>query len=355
MTPQTGTQNSRSRWTVDQAQRWHGGRPWIVGCNFIPSTAVNQLEMWQRDSFDPETIDRELGWASECGFNAARVFLHDLLWQDSPDGLVGRMERFLDIAFSHGVSAMFVIFDGVWDPLPGSGPQRPPRPGVHNSRWVQSPGAELLADVSRHSRLESYVKGVIGHFRDEPRVLAWDLFNEADNPNTGTYGETELPNKAGAAESLLRKAFGWAREANPSQPLTAGVWRGRVTGEEVPSISRLMLDESDVISFHSYLDAERVRRRIDELGSYERPLMLTEFLARGSGSTFEDILPVAKERNVAAFCWGLVRGKTQTVYPWDSWARSYAAEPEPWFHDVLREDGSAYRDEEVALIRRLSR
>lgn len=343
----------RERWTVAETQAWYARQPWLAGCNFIPSNAVNQLEMWQAETFDIETTDRELGWASGIGFNAARVFLHDLLWKQDEQGFRSRVDKFLETASRRGISVMFVLFDGVWDPYPEAGRQRATRPRVHNSGWVQSPGAEILGDPGRHEELESYVTGVVGAFRDDDRVLAWDLFNEPDNPNPA-YGDREVKDKAERATALLRKAYGWAREAGPAQPITAGVWYGRVQGEDVPEINRLMLSESDVISFHSYLDAERVANRIRELREFERPMLLTEYMSRGSGSTFEAILPLVKEQKVGAFNWGFVSGKTQTIYPWDSWVREYEDEPEEWFHDVLREDGAPYREEEVSLIRRLT-
>jgi len=343
----------RSRWTVEEAQGWHRRQPWLVGCNFIPSNAINQLEMWQAETFDIETIDRELEWASDIGFNAARVFLHDLLWKQDNEGFRSRVDQFLETASRHGVLVMFVLFDGVWDPYPALGPQRATRPHVHNSGWVQSPGAGVLAAADRHEELEGYVTGVVQSFRDDDRVLAWDLFNEPDSPNPA-YGDRELPDKAERATALLGRAYGWAREAGPTQPITAGVWYGRVQGEDASEINRMMLSESDVISFHSYLEAERVASRIRELKEFERPILLTEYMSRGSGSTFEAVLPLLKEQKVGAFNWGFVSGKTQTIYPWDSWVREYEGEPDEWFHDVLRADGTAYRAEEVELIRGLT-
>ncbi len=337
----------RDQWTSDEARRWYAGQPWLVGCNFIPSNAVNQLEMWQAETFDIETIDRELGWAADIGFNSARVFLHDLLWQQDAAGFLGRVERFLEVAERHGIRPMFVLFDGVWDPHPRLGPQRAPQPRLHNSGWVQSPGAEILADPSRQAELEGYVSGVIGHFRDDERVIAWDLFNEPDNPNPA-YRDRELKDKAERATELLSQAYGWARAAGPSQPITAGIYGAS-------DIRRLMLTESDVISFHSYQPPDGLRERIDALEPRGRPILLTEYLARGAGSTFEGALPLLKERNVGAYNWGFVSGKTQTIYPWDSWAKTYESEPDVWFHDVLRADGTPYREEEAALIRRLTR
>jgi hypothetical protein len=52
-----------SRWSEAAANAWYSKQPWLVGSNYIPSNAVNQLEMWQADTFDPARIDTKLGWA----------------------------------------------------------------------------------------------------------------------------------------------------------------------------------------------------------------------------------------------------------------------------------------------------
>jgi hypothetical protein len=345
----------RDRWTIDEARAWYAAQPWLVGCNFIPSNAVNQLEMWQAQTFDIETIDRELGWAADIGFNSVRVFLHNLLWQRDAKGLLGRVDQFLGISERHSISTMLVLFDGVWDPHPRIGPQRTPRPRVHNAGWVQSPGADILGDPSRQAELEGYVSGVVENFCDDVRVLAWDLFNEPDNRNPA-YAARELDDKAERATELLIKIYPWSRAAGPSQPITVGIY-GPEWGDlnKASGIDRLVLTESDVISFHSYQPPDGLRKRIDALERYGRPILLTEYMARGAGSTFEGALPLLKERHVGAYNWGFVSGKTQTIYPWDSWAKKYESEPDLWFHDVLRSDGTPYREEEVALIRRLTR
>jgi endo-1,4-beta-mannosidase len=175
-------------WPPERAAAWSREHPWLVGCNYIPSTAINQLEMWQADTFDPATIDRELGWAEGLGFNSIRVFLHDLLWEQDAPGFLARMDRFLAIADRHKIGVVFVVFDAVWDPAPQLGKQRDPKPGLHNSGWVQSPGARILADPARHDALKPYVAGVVGRFRADRRVHAWDLFNEPDNTNRSSYG-----------------------------------------------------------------------------------------------------------------------------------------------------------------------
>jgi len=346
----------RARWSDAEAQAWYADQPWIVGANFIPSTAVNQLEMWQAETYDEPTIDRELGWAADLGFNTMRVFLHDLVWKEDAPGFLDRIDRFLTVADRHGIRVMLVFFDGVWNPFPVAGPQPAPIPHVHNSQWVQSPGAEILADLERHDELEPYVTGVIGRFANDPRVLAWDLFNEPDNPNLISYRDVELPAdvKDPAAEALLQKAFTWARSVGPTQPLTAGVWQGQWSDPDALSaINELMLTESDVVSFHSYDRPDVVDTQLAALRQYGRPLLCTEYLARSGGSTFQAILPIFQAQDVAAVNWGLVSGKTQTIYSWLSWVTMDPADA-PWFHDIFYPDGTPYDPAEVALIRELT-
>lgn len=335
----------------ERARRWLRERGWRVGCNFAPSTASNPLEMWQAPTFDLETIERELGWAAGLGFTSVRVFLHDLVWRDDRSGLVERLDRFLAAASSRGIGALLVLFDGVWDPHPRPGPQPEPRPRVHNSRWVQSPGAEILGDPSRHDEVRPYVQGLIDRFRDDARVDGWDLFNEPDNRNPA-YAGRELPDKAERALELLRKAFDWARDASPAQPLTAGLYGGRWTDpDQLSEMNRLCVERSDVLSFHHYGGLGALERRAAALERYGRPLLCTEFLARGLGCTFDPCLGWLKDRDIGAYCWGLVAGRTQTQYPWDSWTRSCTAEPVPWHHDIFRPDGAPYDPGEVAYIR----
>lgn len=349
--------NRTSAWTTNRAWCWHHERPWTVGCNFTPSTAINQIEMWQDDSFDAVAIDRELALAASIGMNAVRVYLHDLLYLADGDAFLARIDRFLGLADRHGIAVLFVLFDSCWDPQPALGPQPAPTPGVHNSGWVQSPGVAALSDVSQHGRLHAYVHAVIGRFANDRRVLAWDIWNEPDNgPDVSLCDPAQLAAKAALVAPLLLAAFGWARALLPQQPLTSGVWLGDWSSPSLLSpIQSIQLTQSDVISFHNYGDAEDFARRIGWLQAYHRPLLCTEFMARTTGSTFEAILPAAKHAGVGAFCWGLVKGRTQTHLPWDSWATPYVdGVPGPWFHDVFEADGTPHDPNEVALIRALT-
>lgn len=342
-------------WTKEKANRWYSDHQWLVGSNFNPSTAINQLEVWQEETFDTATVNRELGWAADMGMNTMRVYLHDLPYKEDPEGFLSRIDTFLEIADSHEINIMFVLFDSVWDPYPKSGPQRAPKPHVHNSGWLQNPGAEALQDSTQYPRLEEYVKGVVGRFANDDRVLAWDIWNEPDNTNDRAYGDVELKNKVRYVLPLLEKSFQWAREVNPNQPLTSAIWLGDWSShEKLSAMQKLQIEESDVISFHNYDGPDEFEKRIKWLQRYEKPLLCTEYMARPNGSTFEGFFPIAKEYNVAMYNWGFVDGKTQTKYPWDSWDKEYTDEPEVWFHEVLRKDGTPYRQEEVDLIKALT-
>jgi len=345
---------SNERWTVERANDWYSHQPWLVGSNFIPSTAINELEMWQADTFDLPTIDRELGWAQGLGMNTMRVFLHNLLWQQDSAGFLKRLDQFLAVADKHHIRIMFVLLDSVWDPNPKLGKQHEPRPHVHNSGWVQAPGAAILKDPSRwDTELKPYVVGVISHFRDDHRVVIWDLMNEPDNPS-GQYHDQELPNKAEVALQLLKREWAWARSAHPSQPLTSGVWQGDWSEGKLSEMAGFQLENSDVITFHCYDRPDVMKKRIESLRRFNRPIICTEYMARPMGSTFAAILPILKEEKVGAYNWGFVNGKTQTIYPWDSWEKTYTAEPNPWFHDIFRKDGSPYDSSETDLIRKLT-
>lgn len=349
-------QQQQTRWSEQQATAWYARQPWLVGSNYAPANAINQLEMWQADTFDPATIDKELGWAEGLGMNTMRVFLHDLLWAQDAAGFKKRLDQFLGICAKHKIKPMLVLFDSVWDPNPQLGKQRAPKPGVHNSGWLQGPGAKALQDTGQYARLEAYVKGVVGAFAKDNRILAWDVWNEPDNLNGSSYGKLEPPNKVVLVDALLPQVFAWARAAKPRQPLTAGVWKGDWSADaKLSNTDKILLAQSDVISFHSYEDGAKFEQRIQSLQRYNRPILCTEYMARGAKSTFEGSLPSAKKYNVAAINWGFVMGKTQTHLPWDSWQKPYVdREPAIWFHEIFRPDGTPYRAEEVALIRQLT-
>lgn len=343
------------RWTEARANAWYAKQPWPVGSDYIPDDAINQLEMWQAATFDPKEINRELGWAQATGMNTMRVFLQDQLWQQDPEGFKERINEFLTIASRHGIRTIFVLFDSCWDPYPKLGPQHPPTPGVHNSGWVQSPGAIELANPADYPRLREYARGVVSAFADDPRVLAWDVWNEPDNDNVGSYGKNELKNKNQIILKLLPRVFAWVRSVHPTQPLTSGVWYGNWSSFSTLSpMARIQIENSDIITFHNYGWPEDFTHRIQELRQYHRPIICTEYMARSVGSLIDTILPIAHRYDVGALDWGLVAGKTQTYLPWDSWQRPYVLQPHPvWFSDLFHQNGRPYRAREIQIIRDL--
>lgn len=345
-----------ARWSKQQAASWYAKQAWPVGSNYLPANAINELEMWQADTFDPARIDKELSWAQQMGMTTMRVFLHDLLWKQDAAGFKQRIDAFLTIAAKHHIKPIFVLFDSCWDPEPKLGEQHPPIPGVHNSGWVQSPGV-AMDDPSQYPRFEAYVKDIVGHFAKDNRILAWDVWNEPDNPGGGDYDAKEPKDKFQRVAELLPQVFDWARSEHPLQPLTSGVWHDDdwSPGAKLNAVEKTQLEQSDIVSFHNYGWPEEFEARVKQLKGWGRPMICTEYMARGAGSTIDTILPIGKKDDVGMVNWGFVDGKSQTKFPWDSWKRPYTFEPPTiWFHDLLHPNGTPYRAREVQIIHALS-
>ncbi|HLR29844.1 MAG TPA: hypothetical protein VK082_04645 [Paenalcaligenes sp.] len=351
----SGAAQARQQWSKQEANDWYQQQPWLLGANFTPSTAANQIEMWHKDTFDIATIDKEMGMAADIGMNTLRVFLHNLVWENDREGFNERLEKFLELGDKHNLKVLFVLFDSDWDPNPVYGQQKPPVPGVHNSRWVQAPGEQRLQDKSKYPKLKEYVQDVIGNHANDERVIGWDLWNEPSNTSAGLYDS--IADKNDYVALLLPQVYDWARSVDPKQPLTTGLWSGAQWDDpdQLDEIEKIQVNESDIISFHDYGWPEEFEARVQQLSSYGRPLIATEYMARGSGSTFDGTLPMGKKHNVGMFNWGLVDGKTQTRLPWDSWYNPYTErEPTIWFHEIFHSDGTPYRQAEIDLIKSLS-
>ncbi|WP_346863217.1 hypothetical protein [uncultured Draconibacterium sp.] len=325
-------------WTAEQAKAWGEEHGWLRGSNFNPSTAINQLETWQAESFDPETIDRELGWAEDIGMNCMRVYLHHLAWEVDKDGFKDRMNEYLSIADSHGIKTIFVFFDDCWNPTYQAGKQPDPKPGVHNSGWVRDPGELIYQDSSLVNVLEAYVKDVLTTFKEDKRIAIWDLYNE---PGNNGYGNRSMP--------LLKKVFEWGWQVRPDQPMSVGVWNASLTDLNV-----FQLENSDIITYHNYEGPEKHQEAIDTLKTRNLPMVCTEYMARRNNSLFTNIMPILKKENVGAINWGLVDGKSNTKYAWDEPIPD-GAEPALWFHEIFRKDGTPYKTEEVDLIKSLTK
>ena len=346
------------RWTKEKANEWYSRQPWLFGANFIPSNAINQIEMWQAASFDTALINKELGYAESIGMNCMRVFLHDLLYKQDASGYLKRIDQFLHIASKRHIKIMLVFFDSVWDPYPYLGKQRDPRPGVHNSGWVQGPGVHALRDSTEDARLEKYVKGIVKKFASDPRVLCWDIWNEPDNMNGKIYNDYEPANKVDYVLRIIKKAFQWVRSQHPVQPLTTYVCGSGWADVEIapiPNVQELVhfvLDNSDILSFHNYSGTEAWENMARRFTKYDRPVLCTEFMAR-NGCTFQAILPSAIKMNIGVMCWGLVAGKTNTIHGWHTWDTPDKGEPKIWHHDVFRQNGEPYSKEEILFIKKI--
>lgn len=333
-----------TRWTKAEANAWYAKQSWLVGANFIPSNSINQLEMWQADTFDLITIRRELGWAAAIGMNTMRVYLHDLLWDADREEFKLRLNQFLDAAMALGIRTIFCIFDDCWNSGALLGKQPAPRLGTHNSGWLQSPGLSVVNNPAEWPRLERYVKELMGVFADDDRILFWDLYNE---PGNNGNGDNSLP--------LLTAIFDWAQTVRLSQPLTVGVWFDNET------LNSFQLAHSDIVTFHNYESADHLRGQIVRLRKHDRPLICTEWLRRCPGffedgiqrhyehSEVQTCLPVFKEEGVGCINWGLVAGKTNTIYPWGKPGGN--SEPPVWFHDLFRQDGTPYNLAEIVLYK----
>lgn len=324
-------------WTAEKANTWYTGYKWVSGSDFIPSTAINQLEMWQKETFDAATIDKELGLAQGIGFNTMRVFLHSLAWKEDPKGFKNRVNQYLAIAEKHHIKTIFVFFDDCWNKVPHTGKQPEPKIGVHNSGWMQDPGQPASTNAANFPALEKYVKDVLNSFKNDKRILLWDLYNE---PGNSGKGDSSL--------NLLNKVFSWARDINPSQPISAGVWAWNLE-----KLNKFQISHSDVITYHDYSPEPEHLKTVQFLKMMGRPLICTEYMARCNNSRFSTVMPMLKKEQVGAINWGLVSGKTNTIYAWDT-PIADGAEPKEWFHDIFRKDGSAYKVGEVDTIRRLN-
>lgn len=326
-------------WSPQRASDWYQRVSPVVGCNYLPRTAINSTDMWQAQTFDPATIDEELGWAAAAGYNSLRVFLQYIVWRDDPDGLLQRIDRFLTIAAGHGITAAFILFDdcAFAGREPYLGVQDDPRPGVHNSGWTPSPGLRLVEDRAVWPQLEAYARGIVGAFGQDGRVLLWDLYNE---PGNSDLGERSTP--------LVEAAFAWARKESPQQPLTTSVWRGnREAGYQDP-MSQVLFTSSDIVSFHCY-DPQLLDVAIAQCKSQGRPVICTEWLHRPFGQTVRATLPVFARGQIGWYQWGLVAGRTQTYLDWRPERNSPPLGR--WQHDVFHPDGRPYDEAEIELVR----
>ena len=333
------------RWSVEQAWQWMEMIGWPVGCNYVPSYAINQFEFWQPETFAPDLIDKELGMAAGLGFNTVRIYLHERLWYADKEDFKRRIDRFLEIADSHGIKTVVTFFTNGGDHNRefSFGDQPEPIPGVHSSAWIPSPGKEVIDDPSKWPALKKYVQDILRTYSDDRRILYWNLCNEPENFKGGCDVSDFMP-----------QVYEWAWEVRPSQPLSSPVWqRPGIHGVQTKlDLVAFVCNHSDIVTFHCYSSPEEVETMIGMLKRFRRPMVCQEYLARTYGNTFETVLPILKKAGVGAINWGLVNGKCQFHIPWGYKADD--PEPEIWFHDIFRKDGTPYDPREIAFIRSMT-
>ena len=320
------------RWSVERANRWKEQNPWFCGFNQIPANAINDVDIWQKGMFSPDVLRKEFKLAQGLGFNCVRIFLQYKVYEDDPVWFLRAFEKYLQLADEAKIKVMPVLFDDCkFGPAtdPELGKQTDPFPGWGMWGWVPSPGHTMVVDYRTHGKLEEYLKAVIRLHKDDPRIFVWDLYNE---PSLGEF-----------SYALVRKCFKWAREINPSQPLTVSRWHNN------KALNDIVLNESDVITFHCYEPAEGTRRVLKDMLRHGRPVICTEWLYRPNGCDIPNILPIYKEAGVGSMLWGLVNGKAQTHLPNGGYTPNFKG---PWKHDLFHSDHRPYSVSDLELIKK---
>lgn len=323
-------------WSVKKANSWGEKNPWYCGVNYIPANAINYTAMWDKTNFSPDVIEKEMQLMQSLGMNCARVVMQYVVYEDDPAYFLRTLDKFLSICDKYGVKVMPIFFDDCafganTDPVVGQQPE--PLEGWYAWAWSPSPGYSMVIDERTHGKLEKYVKDVMTRFKDDDRIFVWDLYNE---PTNTTMPERSWP--------LLKKVFRWAREVNPKQPITSGIWNGN------KELTEFLATNSDIITFHCYAPKADTKKMMDQCLSYGRPVICTEWMNRVAKSTIDPLMPMFAENNVGCMMWGLVNGKTQTHLCWGH-RPEHLPYTGPWQHDIYKGDFTPYDAKEIALIK----
>ncbi len=332
-----------TQWTPEQASAWWAETEWPVGCCYVPTYAINQFEMWQEDTFNPEILDREMALCEELGFNMVRIYLHEMLWFQDKEGFKKRIDQMLDIAGRHGVRVTFTFCTN------GGGPEKlgkqpEPKPFVHGGgHWCQSPHKDIFNNKDRWPEFKAYLQDILRTFKDDKRIVYWCLYNEPENLKDGRN-----------CLEFMTEMYKWAWEVRPSQPLTSPVWhrpgfRGATTKLDMVAF---VLTNSDIITFHCYYTPAELETFINMLSRFNRPMICQEYLARNFGSAFETCLPIMKREKVGALNWGLAEGKCEYRFPWGH--KASEGEPPVWFHSIFWHDYTPYSEVEVDILKKIT-
>lgn len=292
----------------------------IKGAVYTPTNAVNYIDWWQ--NFDPAIVDRELAYAQTYGINTIAVYLHYLVWENNAADLLAKFETVLQLADKHGIKVSPIFYDDCWNPAPQLGDQGAPIPGVHNSRWVQSPGAAVKNDYygNYKPKLRNYVQDVVNAHLSDKRILFWEQMNEPGCNSGGTERAMNI--------ILMNDARIAIKDTGTTIPVGS------------PSVQ---MSEpyyfSDFFSFHPY-DANYP-------GPYGPTVLNSETMNRGS-QTVPGIVSHYGGTNTGYIMWELTIGRTNTRFPWGS--PEGAAEPATPFHGIVYPDGHPWAVADVVAL-----
>lgn len=298
----------------------------------------------------------------DIGLNSVRMFLPFNVWYHERDKFIDRLKRFLDELSDKGITMMPVLFNDcvgfgrpkdITPSLPcgwheyeighhGGHKENPFTGETRRTGWIYWDEPEW------RPVMEEYLRAIISEFKDDSRIYAWDLWNEPGNSN-----------RHDMSIHYLKRSFEIARECNPIQPLTAGVWSypddfGINPESDVEPIQRLALNESDIVTFHQYESIERVKHVVNRLKQEGRPMLNTEWLNRVLDNMVQDNLPLYHDEHIGSYSWGLVAGKSQHFLPWDELWKKRNLPLNRWQHDLFDTYHTPYDRDELVLMRKLS-
>ena len=349
------------RWREKQAWEWYNSRPWIRGCNYMSASCANRIDQWQGLHFDEylEETEKELSLMRDLGFNSVRLILEYVVWEKEHDEFLKRFERYIALLDKYGISCTIVLANDCMPPktelwkMPDVGEQHYDW-GYHGGRKHSQHGRHncpaphyYFDDEALCEKYFEMVKEIVTIYKDDPRILMWDLFNEPGNSN-----------REGITMPYLVRMFETVRKINPSQPLTVAAWWFDPKDFHTSELNQYALENSDIITYHNYSTYEEHIRVIKHLKSYNRPIINTEWLARCTGNTVFDNFPLFYLENIGCYNWGFVAGKYQTYEPYEGHWQWYNDDKNApidftkWFHDLYRPSHKPYDPKETELIRK---
>jgi len=285
----------------------------VRGANYIASYARNAAEVWSK--FDPEILDRELGYAQSLGLNSVRVWLDYWPYEADPTLMLSRLEHFLKLCDKHELQVMLVLFDSCATKTEEQLQKKEQTVDPHWKHWAANPGYRYL-DPEHWKPLEAYVKAIVGAHLNDPRVQAWDVMNE---PWAGQLWSN--PQRKPVVTRFVRHFCEVVNDLKPQAPITVGV--------TFLERAEMVEDLVEVISFHRYLgpDPKKWKAHLEEANQYSKqkgkPILLTEWgyptwgaqryakriMTGGEQAKFyREILPVMTHAQVGWYVFDLVMG-----------------------------------------------